>query len=273
MTDTPRGENWWLASDGRWYPPEAKPGETLPMPPSLMVPTVPRHLSRALTYSTFGALLAAALLYLVYGIATVGYLIDFEPSGATSVANLAQAEPFVAEDLYFIALGIAGLASVGAAVLIVIWGHLAFKVVLSRGATGTTWSPGWAIGAWFIPIGNLILPRLVLGEVDRISHPASGSPPIGDRWKASPRDALGWSWWICFIAAYATNAVSLTVQGFVADDAIFERWVAVEILSAALYVIAGVLGALYVLRVGRRLGPPRPSPALPAPASGYDVRA
>lgn len=28
MSDTPNGEGWWLASDGRWYPPEAQPGPT-----------------------------------------------------------------------------------------------------------------------------------------------------------------------------------------------------------------------------------------------------
>ena len=31
MSDVSQGPGWWLASDGRWYPPEARPGT--PMPP------------------------------------------------------------------------------------------------------------------------------------------------------------------------------------------------------------------------------------------------
>jgi hypothetical protein len=33
MSDAPQGPGWWLASDGRWYPPEAVPGPA-PMPPA-----------------------------------------------------------------------------------------------------------------------------------------------------------------------------------------------------------------------------------------------
>lgn len=32
MTDGPQGEDWWQASDFRWYPPQTKPGN-LPLPP------------------------------------------------------------------------------------------------------------------------------------------------------------------------------------------------------------------------------------------------
>jgi hypothetical protein len=34
MSDTQQGVGWWLASDGKWYPPEQAPGATAPPPPS-----------------------------------------------------------------------------------------------------------------------------------------------------------------------------------------------------------------------------------------------
>lgn len=34
MSDTSQGEGWWLASDGKWYPPESKPLYVPPPPPS-----------------------------------------------------------------------------------------------------------------------------------------------------------------------------------------------------------------------------------------------
>lgn len=36
-----------------------------------------------------------------------------------------------------------------------------------RGAAGLTWRPGWAIGGWFIPIANLVIPLLVVNEIDQ----------------------------------------------------------------------------------------------------------
>ena len=35
MSDTPQGPNWWQASDGKWYPPEAHPSASTPPPPPL----------------------------------------------------------------------------------------------------------------------------------------------------------------------------------------------------------------------------------------------
>lgn len=33
VSDTSQGEGWWLAADGRWYPPESDPGPATPPPP------------------------------------------------------------------------------------------------------------------------------------------------------------------------------------------------------------------------------------------------
>lgn len=42
MSDTPRGPNWWQASDGKWYPPNLHPRER-----SAAV----THILRAFTYA------------------------------------------------------------------------------------------------------------------------------------------------------------------------------------------------------------------------------
>ncbi len=34
MSDVPQGPGWWQASDGRWYPPTAKPGTATPVAPA-----------------------------------------------------------------------------------------------------------------------------------------------------------------------------------------------------------------------------------------------
>lgn len=40
MSDKSQGEGWWLASDGRWYPPESRPSPP-PLPPPVGAPTPP----------------------------------------------------------------------------------------------------------------------------------------------------------------------------------------------------------------------------------------
>ena len=42
MSDRPQGEGWWLASDGKWYPPESHPSAQQPAaPPSAVEPLGP----------------------------------------------------------------------------------------------------------------------------------------------------------------------------------------------------------------------------------------
>ena len=38
MSDTSQGEGWWLASDGKWYPPQSAVGVAAPPPPRSAAP-------------------------------------------------------------------------------------------------------------------------------------------------------------------------------------------------------------------------------------------
>jgi hypothetical protein len=38
MSDTSQGPGWWIASDGKWYSPEQKPGPVTPEPPAPVTP-------------------------------------------------------------------------------------------------------------------------------------------------------------------------------------------------------------------------------------------
>jgi len=48
MSDRPNGEGWWLASDGKWYPPESRPNPP-PPPESSIQQAAPVGLSAGLT--------------------------------------------------------------------------------------------------------------------------------------------------------------------------------------------------------------------------------
>ena len=59
-------------------------------------------------------------------------------------------------------------------------------------------SRGWTIGAWFIPIGNLWLPRRILDDIWRTSRPEARP----DVWRAGdmPLSPLVRTWWLLTLA-------------------------------------------------------------------------
>ena len=102
-----------------------------------------------------------------------------------------------------------GFCGLALAVLTIVWWYQAYSAIARTGASGRSWSPGWAVGGWFIPIGNLIIPRLVLDEVDRVSSAAERGAP--ETWRDSARLASARWWWGCFVAASVLVAVGTTL--------------------------------------------------------------
>jgi hypothetical protein len=66
----------------------------------------------------------------------------------------------------------------GIAVALLLLTGVAFVVWLHRARTNLdgphsgdlTWKRGWTIGGWFLPLGNLVIPQLVITEIDRESE-------------------------------------------------------------------------------------------------------
>jgi len=99
MSDTSQGPGWWLASDGRWYPPEQHPGGQLPPPspyaaphewPTVAthgagdpMPTVPRTSGRATA-----SLVCSIGGFLFLGLpAVVGVILGFVARGEIRRSN------------------------------------------------------------------------------------------------------------------------------------------------------------------------------------------
>ena len=57
-----------------------------------------------------------------------------------------------------------------AGVAFISWLHLARTNLQGAGAEALTWTQGWSIGAWFVPLANLVVPQLVVSEIDRVSE-------------------------------------------------------------------------------------------------------
>lgn len=195
-------------------------------------------------YGSAAAFGLAALLYLAAGTDYPVYLED----------------PIVGAELYPMAAaadgayGLAALLLIISVVLFLIWFYKAYKAASALGPTGTKWSPGWSIGGWFIPFANLVIPKLVMNEIDRVSNPANGEPPIGNAWDGGPRLATSDLWW----AAWLLGNIATGIEASLAENS-GGGWIAVwAATGAGLLAIAGVMLGWTTLTIGRRFDDPGP---------------
>lgn len=65
---------------------------------------------------------------------------------------------------------VAVLLMVIAGIAFVVWLHRARTNLDRPGDRELTWTRGWTIGGWLIPLGNAVVPQLVVYEVDRYSN-------------------------------------------------------------------------------------------------------
>jgi DNA-binding CsgD family transcriptional regulator len=92
------------------------------------------------------------------------------------------------------------LASVVVQILLLIWVYRSARNLLTLGIQGIRYSPGWAVGWFFIPFANLIMPPLVLTEIWKASGPAAGS----DDWRRGSLNLFIPLWWLCMLGITAS---------------------------------------------------------------------
>jgi hypothetical protein len=162
-------------------------------------------------------------------------------------------------------------------VLFIIWMFRAAKnhELLDRPAT--TFGPGWAIGAWFIPVAFLVIPIIQLQQLWKGADP---STPRGDpTWKERPASPLLWLWWLLFAGGFVANVVSR----FLIDDDVdslsedleqLDTAVVVFAIVTAITVAAAIVGIFVVRQLTARQAEAAQVLGVPAVgATGYGVAA
>jgi hypothetical protein len=147
-----------------------------------------------------------------------------------------------------------GVVYLATGTVFIIWHHrYASNAVILRGPL--TLGPGWAVGGWFIPLANFVLPFLQLNQSARASDPAL---PQGERPSRGTLPRIQTAWTSTFVAAAVLFTASTwtrpstpsadassTINAFTMAD----RAAGVAFL---LYTVAGVLAVLTVRTLTRR---------------------
>lgn len=92
-----------------------------------------------------------------------------------------------------------------AALVALRWIYLANANARARGAQDMMVSPGWAVGWFFVPLMNLVMPYMMMRELWK----ASARP--GD-WQMEPAPPVILLWWILWVAAGVTGMLGFQMS-------------------------------------------------------------
>jgi hypothetical protein len=137
-------------------------------------------------------------------------------SGKTTADQLATDDP-VQEVLGLLQAGL----GVVTGITFLRWVYRAYKNIQGFGAENLKYSPGWAVGYYFMPILGLIRPVQVMNEIWR----ASENPRD---WRRRPGSWLIGSWWALFLVYTLVTQIALQLSIQASTNT---EWVFADVLA------------------------------------------
>jgi hypothetical protein len=194
----------------------------------------------------FGVLVCASAVLAVAVGNRISVVRDLRAGDFTDIVQRAND----ADDFVDGAAAFFGVTQLVVAVLFIIWMYRAAKNNEALDRRQPRFSPGWSIGAWFIPLANLVIPVIIVQDLWRGATPEI---PRGDvRWRDARGSALVALWWAVWILSLLRFVASSS--GFHDDDTLDDietsNWIALVgvVASAA----AAVLAVFVVRGLARR---------------------
>ncbi len=83
-----------------------------------------------------------------------------------------------------------------AAISLLVWVYRANRNAHALGVEGMSYSPGWSVGWFFVPLANLFMPYRVLRELWKAS-----TPGVGADWQGAPVSFILSAWWAIWFAS------------------------------------------------------------------------
>jgi hypothetical protein len=131
-------------------------------------------------------------------------------------------------------------------IVFLMWFYRVYRNLPSLGAASTEYSPGWAVGWWFVPFASLVVPCQISKEIWKGSHPANLGVLSKARIVGSPLVGVWWAFWLIMILIGSYSGFWMPAANSL-DQVIAASWVAVMAMLATLP--AGVLAILFVYGV------------------------
>ncbi len=99
-------------------------------------------------------------------------------------------------------------------ILFLRWLHLSYRNLRELGTSGLRFTPGWAVGYWFVPILNLWRPRQILDDLWKATD--AKADEWDGAWRNAPVSPLVGAWWALslistFVGIYSWNSSTQTL--------------------------------------------------------------
>ena len=199
----------------------------------------------------------AQWVYWIFSIMMVVYIIavlsDFAQAGLLNRAIAGETITWSEANTNDIRQAVIGLAQfvlfVASAVVFLMWVYRAHKNLPSLGATGLRFTPGWAVGWFFIPIMCLFRPYQAVAEISKASDPKVDATD-STSWKSvGALPLVGW-WWAFFLISnfvgnFALRATLYTINSTELSDLLFVTYA--YIVSDAIDVV-GILITIFMVK-------------------------
>lgn len=191
----------------------------------------PRALARFTKVGIAGVLLTDVMVVVTRGAqaAVIGVPLEQAPPDdpATGIVALGMC-----------CSAIAGLGAViASATFLLMWLHRAYSGAQALGAT-LSYSPGYAVGAWFIPFVNCVVPMQVVQALDVASA-------RDEELESTLRSPDIVAWWIMWIGSGVIGAVSSRLTAQIGPTGAL----AAQCVVALMHVVAGVLLIRIISRI------------------------
>jgi hypothetical protein len=184
----------------------------------------------------------------------IGYETDILNGNRPSISSIESAESDVdnAAGAYLTTLVIAAVA-------FLVWFYRAYRNLPRRGIADLRYGPGWAIGAWFVPILNFFRPKQIANDIWRGSFLPQGD--TRSRWTDSKVSSLLHWWWGTWIAGSIVSWIAIRMIGSANSDVTSSTTEALEEertglygdqLSSVLLIIAAILAIILIRRISER---------------------
>jgi hypothetical protein len=208
-------------------------------------PFVSAHGRATVTVALFVAYILTALFSIVANVAAFAEPIVLIAEGGQQVT--------LYDMLFLLSLLATFLIIVPLAVAFLVWLHRVVRNVPALGnpKSKVDYSPGWAVGSFFVPFVNLVVPYKAVREVWEKSDPAVRS---GDDFMfAQPSPApLVLGWWLVWIAWYVLSNISWRLHDDVTTPDTLRFTAGFHILSHLSGIVTAALAIAVVRGIDRR---------------------
>ena len=141
-------------------------------------------------------------------------------------------------------------------VCLIVWTRKAFRMSETVAVTQfeRRYSRGMAVGGWFIPIGNLFVPKRLISEIEQVVSVGANPEKSGFSFKSQSIRASGTWWWGLWMASAVVGRAASSIanetdaDGFLTSDAYFQS-TSVSLIAYATGIASIVLGIGYLGKV------------------------